>query len=386
MENFFNSMTLDTVALESAILNFEATNNLDEICPEPDVSEAVENATSDMDFMFGKDLFESAVISESSYSVQPATEGIGSKIWGAVKSVLTAIKNAFVKLGNFIKELITGKPAKNPTKPLEKGSDEYEKAISAQADQRSKIPAAMIVINNSIVSFISTEAIDTKKVINEINSILNKCNHQDFSKNKDYNEESLKNVGNDARKKYGDDRKGYVDLNGSNTSKTIDAFQRIRDNVAKSTNNIKSQYEILEKITTNAIDSMVNSVIKIKSGSTSEDHSKAVEADKNNSQGWRRHMIEIVKKDNSEPMEKTYASLQNTLKKMQDLTAVNTQYCQMLLSKGIFNNDDYVTRDELKSDSAKTGFDICKIYLDISKCINQVCHILFNLKTGKFIK
>lgn len=386
MENFFNSMTLDTIALESAMLTFEVLNNLNEIDAESNVSEVTESATSDTDFIFGKGLFEITVVSEPLYPVQPATEGVGTKIWGAIKSILTAIKNAFIKLGNFIKELLTGNSTKKNSKPLEKGSDEYNKAISTQAQQRSKIPAALNVVNNSIISFISTEAVDTKKVISEINAILGKCNHQDFSKNKDYNEESLKNVGNDARKKYGDDQRGYVNLNSSNTSKTIDTFKKIRDNVVKSADNIKSQYEILEKITAAAIDSMVNSVIKIKQGSTSDDHSKEVEADKSNSQGWRRHMIEIVKNDTCDPVQKIYKSLQATLKKMQDLTAVNTQYCQMLLSKGIFNDDDYVSRDDLKSESAKIGFDICKIYLDISKCIQQVCHILFNLETGRYIK
>lgn len=382
MENFFNSMALDTIALESAMLTFEVLNDLDEL----NVSEATESAASDTDFMFGKDLFEINIVSESAYPVHPATEGVGAKIFGVIKSILTAIKNAFIKLGNFIKELLTGKSTQKSQKPLEKGSDEYEKAIAVQVNQRSKIPIALSTINKSILSFIGTEAVDTKKVISNINSILDKGNHQDFSKNKDYNEESLKNVGNDARKKYGDDRKGYINVNGSNTSRTIDTFKKIRDDVAKSADNIKNQYELLEKITTAAIDAMVNSAIKIKKGSTSDDHSKEVEADKSNSQGWRSHMIKIVKSDTCDPAQKSYELMQTTLKKMQDLTIVNEHYCKMLLSKSIFNDDDYVTRDDLKSDSAKTGFDICKIYLDISKCIQQVCNVLFKLKTGKYIK
>lgn len=57
--------------------------------------EAVESASSD--FAFGSDLFIDTVMNETT-TMEPATEGVGAKIIGAIKSIFNAIGNFFKNL------------------------------------------------------------------------------------------------------------------------------------------------------------------------------------------------------------------------------------------------------------------------------------------------
>lgn len=100
---YYNQTMLDFIALESAILNFEVENGLNEFCPPPmnlggvsgEADSASESTTSDSDFVFGVGLFEEAIATESVYSTEPALEGVGTKIWNTIKAIITAIGNFF---------------------------------------------------------------------------------------------------------------------------------------------------------------------------------------------------------------------------------------------------------------------------------------------------
>lgn len=102
--DFELSTQLDFIALESAVMNFETINNFNDFFKadtdqsEPDDATAMESATPDSDFAFGAGLFEETVANESTYPTEPALEGIGGKIWGAIKAMFAAIANFFKNL------------------------------------------------------------------------------------------------------------------------------------------------------------------------------------------------------------------------------------------------------------------------------------------------
>lgn len=92
--------------------------------------EASESISS-IDLVFGTDLFEETMATESIVS-QPAMEGVGAKIWGAIKSVFNAIANFFKNL--FKRAVKTESSIKSSQRSSSSNAQLHTKANPTQAE------------------------------------------------------------------------------------------------------------------------------------------------------------------------------------------------------------------------------------------------------------
>lgn len=137
---YFNIMEMDFIALESCILNFETMNDIyDNSCDEAPIAYATESTG----YVFGTDLFVNSIATESIAS--PAMEGVGSKIWGAIKSVFNAIANFFKNLftkSNKVKSNVQSKSSSSAsagqTSPQKTESKDEHKARRIEEEKKEE--------------------------------------------------------------------------------------------------------------------------------------------------------------------------------------------------------------------------------------------------------
>lgn len=430
-DTLFSGIRMDMLALESAITNYELNNELTESYLNSDVSydeiEAANEAASyqdndtsdDNDFAFGFGLFEDKVALESEGADSSGSEkkpSFGSRISGAIKSVLGAIKKFFSNIAEKIKALgakiaqkrAEAKAKKNPVPPSLK-----DQVLAAAREVRSNYQKAISMLDEGVRS----DAVIVKNICVKINKAMADAGIKKGVKAKGDNVKNLEKINEKFTDNDGTDRE-IEDAENS-----LERCAEIRNNLAKAYDIINNSYSaFLNKITAmknDYIDNRTTTSENLDTQRTGKESKDIKQRDKDDiaeakqmqkdwnadhkSKETKRAAIdkdtykneynkngELTKRGGTVGVTEAIAksiimyeeysgstSITNLIKVCDSFQSVckdNYNFCESIGSKADSTYDD--------NPNAKKAYRLCKIYFKASNTFTDIAHLAANLSNG----
>lgn len=189
-EMYFSDLNLGMIALESAILQYECENEItdDYLASDESFDEATAAAeaatapeTDDSDFAFGAGLFIETVALESegaegddakASTGEEKKESFGSKIKGALKSVLNSIGNFFKMLADKVGSVLSAIKEKIHQASLKKDAKKLSKMQSEVLRMASSVKSNVGKCIGILKKTINTNASKVKTICQDINNAI----------------------------------------------------------------------------------------------------------------------------------------------------------------------------------------------------------------------
>lgn len=416
---FFNGITMDMLALESAIIGYELDNEITDSYLASDVSydeleSANESATTDdnvaadNNFAFGFNLFEENI------ALSTATEGtddgdkkpsFGDRLGGGIKSILGAIKKFFVSIQEKIKALgakisqkmAEAKAKKNPAPPSLK-----EQVLAAAKEVRTNYQKAISMLDEGLRS----DAIIVKNICVKINKAIAAAKVNGASKAKGDNVKNLEKINENYMKNEGSDKE-IEDAEAS-----IERCVEVRNNLAKAFDVINSSYsDFLTKVnhmSYKAEDDAASKSERLDADRGNKDTQKALKDreknDINEAKQMQKDWNDDHKSKDSKPAaidKDTYkggtvavtaamarsimlheeysgsTSIKNLIKICDSIDKVckeNATFCDSIANKADGTYDD--------NPNAKKAYRLCKIYFKASNTFTDISKMASELASG----
>lgn len=348
-EEYMNNTELTYLAFESALLNYEVTTGICDVPCSYDLNdtEACES-TSDETFAFGADLFEEAIASESS----PATEGIGTSIANGVKTVLNAIKNFFIRIANGIKNIgkkktnsdtnTSNDEKKTNTGTTTSGTNSGDTKPTSKPSSPSDV-AKIVAQMNTVISILNSEVSNNASKCREIQTRINNAFNSALNTVDRMVGANNRNLG-----KVGDAYTSSSNTDGTNSSaeKDLDKARVVSDAAEEG---VKRAQDAMTKMTQQYMAIM-------KAGNYETTSLKS----------------DVMKKFNASSI----SNIQKLCAQIENVSKDNIRFCEGAIGK--YTNNE----DKLKGGPAATGFELCKVYLKISKTFSSLSLSLTRLCNG----
>lgn len=340
-EEYLRDTELTYIAFESALLNFEVTTGICDVdCSyNSDDTEALESTNET--FAFGTDLFEETVAGELS----PATEGIGASIANGVKTVLNAIKNFFIRIANGIKNIGKKKASSDTSASTEANSSSNNSDVAKPAGKPSSPSdvAKIVAQMNTVISILNSEVSNNASKCREIQTRINNAFNSALNTVDRMVGANKSNLG-----KVGDAYISSSNSDGTNSSaeKDLDKARVVSDAAEEG---VKRAQDAMTKMTQQYMAIM-------KAGNYETTSLKS----------------DVMKKFNASSI----SNIQKLCAQIENVSKDNIRFCEGAISK--YTNNE----DKLNGGPAKTGFELCKVYLKISKTFSSLSLSLTRLCNG----
>lgn len=339
--------------------------------------EAAESTTSD--FAFGSDLFIDTIMNEAT-TLEPATEGIGAKIIGAIKSIFNAIGNFFKNLFSKNKKVqssIKSSSTTSSTTQAPKKEDASKSSTQQSAKQSNTTSGSKPNTETDLVkemqSFIDSEVWpivekQTNIMLNKMINLVGTASNSDMKTAIILVSQKFDKIKQTRLYK---EHEGAIRLNNVSDvfykGNEIQQHLNAMDKVMRRLESIVSEMDNFEKSFEDSVESAMNKTeakletLADKINALSDKDRDAL-ADKLEaySATFMKRAFAITVKGNP--------NVYKALDEINNVCKNHTDFCQNMI-KGIDENSSVY--DKL-SDGGKGLFQICKKYLAISKTYGKI--------------